>query len=85
MEFVKSESTVKPEELEVGESTVYFRKDIKEEVRKNEDKTETTFYTYEEATQSLAEFNANMLIKTEANQISIMKSLAELQTVLNSK
>lgn len=83
MEFVKSESTVKPEELEVGESTVYFRKDIKEEVRKNEDKTKTTFYTYEESTQSLAEFNANMLIKTEANQISIMKSLADLQLLLN--
>lgn len=85
MEFIKSESTVKPNDLEVGESTVYFRKDIKEEVRKNEDKTKTTFYTYEEATQSLAEFNANMLIKTESNQVSIMKTLEELQTVLNSK
>lgn len=83
MEFIKSESTVKPEELEVGVSTVYFRKDIKEEVRENEDKTKTTFYTYEEATQSLAEFNANMLIKTEINQISIMKSLADLQALLN--
>ena len=45
MEFIKSESTVKTKRLR--RSTVYFRKDIKEEVRKMKIKTKTTF-TYEE-------------------------------------
>ena len=55
LEYVYSESTVKPQEIEACKTTVYFRKDIKEIERTYGDYTQT-FYTYQEAKMPLEEF-----------------------------
>ena len=47
-----SESTVKPPEIERGKTTAYFRRNFVSEVR-----DDVTFWTYEEATVPVAEFD----------------------------
>ena len=55
LNYVYSESTVKPQEIEACKTTVYFRKDIKTEERTHGDFTQT-FYTYQEAKMPIEEF-----------------------------
>lgn len=49
--YISAESTVKPEELEVGKTTVFLRRDIVEEQRdaNREDGSTITIYKYDEA------------------------------------
>lgn len=47
--YVQSESAIRPLEMEVGATTVYFRKDISQEQRENTDGTQTTVYVCQEA------------------------------------
>lgn len=87
LEYRYSESTVKPEELEIGKTTVYFRKDIKTEERTFDDFTQT-FYVYQEAKMPLEEFkkrannqvfiNAMKGADTADNQMIIMEAIADL-------
>lgn len=51
LNYIIAESTVKPKEIEVGITTVYFRRNIKETQRTGEmgDGTPITMYVYEEA------------------------------------
>lgn len=55
LNYVYSESTVKPQEIEACKTTVYFRKDIKTEERTYGDLTQT-FYVYQEAKMPIEEF-----------------------------
>ena len=52
-----SESTVRPSELELSKRTVFLRKDISEVERKDEDGNITSYWVYQEAKMSHAEFN----------------------------
>ena len=51
------ESTIKPSTLEVAFGTVYLRKDITSITRTFEHGGETAYWTYQEATLTLQEFN----------------------------
>ena len=57
LEYVYSESTKKPDEIAIGKTTVYFRKDITTEERTMGDDTQT-YYVYKEAKMPIADFRA---------------------------
>ena len=87
LEYKHSESTVKPQEIEVNKTTVYFRKDITVEEREIEDGF-LTFYVYQEAKVPLEDFkkmaenqmyiNAITGMKNSDNQLIIMEAIADL-------
>lgn len=57
MEWTKSESTARPEQIEETNSTVFLRRGIKETVRTDEESgKETTWYEYGEAKLTHAEY-----------------------------
>lgn len=68
LEYVYSESTVRPQEIAIGKTTVYFRKDITTEERTFGDETQT-FYVYQEAKMSLEDF------RTMANDQALVNAL----------
>lgn len=85
LEYRYSESTVKPETLEVFPTHVYLRKDIASETRTYNDNPPVTYWTYQEACIPRAEFDENvsqMLIagqkSNEDNLMIIMESVADL-------
>lgn len=65
-----SESTVKPAEIEIGKRSVYLRKDIAEEERRNENGKTITVYTYQETKMSLEEFNKYSTQQAAINAIN---------------
>lgn len=52
LHYTRAESTVRPSEIEVGITTVYFRRNIAEKQRSSDvpDAPPVTMYVYEEAT-----------------------------------
>ena len=91
LNYKYSESTVKPQEIEIGKTTVYFRKDIATEERTFDDYTQT-FYVYQEAKIPLYEFrkkadnqamiNAMRGADNKDNQLIIMEAIADLYDVI---
>lgn len=84
LEYVQSESTIKPQLIEVRPEIVYLRKDITSRVD-NQSAPPTTIYTYKEAQLSIEQFNAhaNKLLMTgqedaNNNQLAIMEAFADL-------
>lgn len=80
-----SESTVRPEALEISGSTVYLRRDISELKREDEQGNKTTYWTYQEATLTTEEFNqhANAILVSgqkngDDNQLILMDAVADL-------
>lgn len=80
-----SESTERPEQVQVGYNTVYLRKDIKESKTTDEDGITTVYYTYQEAPVPLDEFNRNASAFLISNQmdgdsarLTMMEALADL-------
>lgn len=76
-----SESTVKPVSIEVGKCTVFMRKDFVEEVRTDAAGNEVTFWTYQEAKMSHAEFDeySSFIAKKNAiNGVDDSKHISEL-------
>lgn len=47
--YAQSESAMRPQEMEVGVTTVYLRRNIAETVRENPDGGTVTMYVYQEA------------------------------------
>lgn len=47
--YIQSESTIRPQKMEVGVTTVYLRRDITETQWEGSDGTQTTLYVYQEA------------------------------------
>ena len=58
-EYRYSESTVRPQQVEVSGETVYIRKDITEVKRENMDGGAISYWAYQEAALSKEEFNQN--------------------------
>ena len=86
-----SESTVRPVEIEKSKHTVFLRKDIIEEERKDFDGNSYVCYTYQEAKLSHKEFDeyaSIMLMNGQANgdnnQMIIMEALADLYDAIAS-
>lgn len=82
-----SESTVKPEPVEIGKTTVFLRTDIEKETRTVSDGNTTDFWTYQEAKMTPEEFvaYANILSSRDiitgvsnSNQLIIMEAIADL-------
>ena len=84
-----SESTVRPEQVQISGDTVYLRKDIKESKREDMDGGTVSYWTYQEAAMSTEEFNRNssaLLLKRQLNsdgdRLAIMEAMADMYDVL---
>ena len=84
-----SESTVRPEQVQISSDTVYLRKDIKESKREDMDGGTVSYWTYQEAAMSTEEFNRNssaLLLKRQLNSdgdmLAIMEAMADLYDVV---
>lgn len=68
LNYIKSESTAKPDVVSIEKTTVYIRRNIVEETRTYEDGRTDTFYVYEEAKLSHEEFSkySNELVAINA-------------------
>lgn len=84
-----SESTVRPEQVQISSDTVYLRKDIKESKREDMDGGTVSYWTYQEAAMSTEEFNRNssaLLLKRQLNSdgdmLAIMEAMADMYDVL---
>lgn len=87
LKYRYSESTVKPEAVEIGKTTVFLRTDIEKETRTVSDGNTTDFWTYKEAKMTPEEFvvYANLLSSRDiitgvsnSNQLIIMEAIADL-------
>lgn len=84
LNYVKSESTVKPAELEFAKNSVYLRRNIS---TRTED--DTVLYTYDEACLTPEEFNVyapQLLVRgqgdTDSNMLSIMEAIVDLYDII---
>jgi len=84
-----SESTVRPEQVQISGDTVYLRKDIKESKREDMNGGTVSYWTYQEAAMSTEEFNRNssaLLLKRQLNSdgdmLAIMEAMADMYDVL---
>lgn len=84
-----SESTVRPEQVQISGDTAYLRKDIKESKREDMDGGTVSYWTYQEAAMSTEEFNRNssaLLLKRQLNSdgdmLAIMEAMADMYDVL---
>lgn len=64
-----AESTIKQPELEVNGNTVYLRKDFEEITRESETTGKITYWTYQEATLTRAEFSQYLNMVTAMNAL----------------
>lgn len=84
-----SESTIRPEQVQISGDTVYLRKDIKESKREDIDGGTVSYWTYQEAALSTEEFNKNasaLLMAGQMNgdgdRLAIMEAMADMYDVL---
>lgn len=76
MNWIKSESTEKPETVDTTSSktSVYLRRGIKETIHTDEESgDETTYYEYEEAKMSHAEYEEYQRIADVMNIIDLIR------------
>lgn len=75
IEWCKSESTVKPHEVDYESSptTVYLHRKIKNYV-----KDEVTYWTYEEAKLTPAEYTVYAAEQTRQDNLAIMSALTDI-------
>lgn len=91
LNYRHSESTVKPEAVEIGTTTVFLRTDITKETRTDDLGNEHVFWVYREAKINPNEFTAyaNLLNSKEIvnnvslnNQMIIMEAIADLYDII---
>ena len=87
LKYRDSASTVRPETIEIGKTTVFLRTDIQKEERTDANGDTTVFWTYREAKMTPDEFTvyASLLSSKEVvnnvyvdNQLIIMEAIADL-------
>lgn len=87
LEYKRSESAIKPSEIEICKNTVYIRKNITLEERTDNDAT-FDFWVYQEATLSLSEFEEYSKLASVKNMdgndnlLTIMEAIADLYDVI---
>lgn len=93
LKYRYSESTVRPETVEVGKTTVFLRTNIKKEVRTDDSENSITFWTYQEAKLTPEEFTAYASLLNSKdivdnvnlnNQLIIMNAIADLYDIIAS-
>lgn len=92
LKYRYSESSIKPNALEINHNTVYLRKNFAEVERKNdsdESGISYKFWTYQEAKLSVEEFNKNanaiLLMNMRSgddDRLAIMEAIADLYDVV---
>ena len=89
LNYVYSESTVKPLSIEFCKKSVYLRKDITPETRTDDSGNEYTIWTYQEAWMTPEEFNEyskelqiTKALDNDDNQMIIMEALADLYDII---
>lgn len=87
--YVYAESTVRPNTIEQNANTVYLRNNIVDETRTDDDGNEITFYTYQEATLTKAQYDEYAAILIASNQnsasedtLTLMEAIADLYDVI---
>lgn len=91
LKYRYSKSTVRPETVEIGKTTVFIRSDINKEIREDESGNKTVFWTYQEAKMTPEEFTAYAELLSSKdiigcvnanNQLIIMNAIADLYDVI---
>ena len=80
-----SESTVKPDEIMYGATTVFLRRNITPTIRMNDEGNEYTVWTYEEAKMSYEEFKEYSDKLAVQNNINISDVPNKLAKVLEGQ
>lgn len=80
IEWYQSESTVKPRDVDYESSptTVYLHRKIKEVEKTDDDGTVTTWYQYEEAKLTPAEYTVYAAEQAREDNLAIMSALTEI-------
>lgn len=79
--YKPSESTVKPEPIQMDGDTVYLRNNIASLVREDEQGNKTSYWSYQEAVLTQDEFNiyASLIASKNAiNSISVPEHITQL-------
>lgn len=89
LKYRYSESSVRPNALEIDHNTVYLRKNFSEVERADESGISYKFWTYQEAKLSVEEFNKNSTAILLSNmrsgdddRLAIMEAIADLYDVV---
>lgn len=89
LEYRYSESTVRPNTLEICGDTVYLRKDLTQIAKQDEQGNSVTYWTYQEAALTTEQFNQNanaILVlgqkSGDENQMAVMEAIADLYDVI---
>lgn len=85
LKYHYAESTVKPSSLEVGSGTVYLRKNIAELVRTSEQDESVTYWSYDEAKLTPAEFNEYVNIVMAENAIKGANDSENIVTLMTGQ
>lgn len=92
IEYCRSESTVKPDTVEIGKNVVFLRKNFSKEIRTDDLGNQIVFWTYQEAKMPQAEFTtyASLLNSRDIvdnvnsnNQLIIMDAIADLYDIIS--
>ena len=76
-----SESTVKPEAIQMDGDTVYLRNNITEIIREDDQGNKTSYWSYQEAVLTQSEFNiyASLIVSKNAiNSVSVPDHVSQL-------
>ena len=89
--YKPSESTIKPEAIQMDGDTVYLRNNIAEIIREDDQGNKTSYWSYQEAALTQDEFNiyASLIASKNAiNSVGVPNSVSQLvvgQEVADSK
>lgn len=89
LEYRYSESTVRPNTLEICGDTVYLRKGLTQIAKQDEQGNSVTYWTYQEVALPTEQFNQNanaILVlgqkSGDENQMAVMEAIADLYDVI---
>lgn len=85
LNYKPSESTVKPSVIKMARRTVFVRRNIVEDIRTDEDGNKTTYWVYEEACLTPADFNAYVEEVSAQNAIAGINDSSNIIQLLNGQ
>lgn len=85
LNYIPSESTVKPSVIQMARSTVFVRRNIVEDSRTDDQGNTTTYWTYEEACLFPSDFNAYVEEVSAQNAISGIHNSENILLLLNGQ
>lgn len=85
LNYKPSESTVKPSVIKMARRTVFVRRNIVEDIRTDEDGNKTTYWVYEEACLTPADFNAYVEEVSAQNAIAGVDDSNNIMRLLNGQ